>query len=267
MPTGRKRRSERARGSGKAALNADQSKRAVTVEETADLAGVLPTLAAPMLASARHAAMLRRAWALLLIDAAERGGLIPIASDEVHALAYLGDCLAPVYGIPALDGVLLRRAQGPLFPDLQWDIDRLWAMGLMEMVSLPERVGMADTARRVGYGVTTAGSARARELRDSPFLDRLFTFFVALATALARVPHDQRLSAVDRDLTYAGAGAVGTLVTYGDWVDGNSSIATVNAFAEAAPVAGMVVHPWERLAMYLSLLRHRIAFPAPTRPA
>src|SRR6185437_3861561 len=100
---------------------------------------------------------------------------------EIHALAYLADCLAPVYGIPALDGILLRREAGPLFPDLQWDLDRLWAMGFLELTGLSQRTE-TGLITRTGYATTASGSTRAAVLQGSPLLDRLFTFFMALTT-------------------------------------------------------------------------------------
>ena len=217
---------------------------------------------APLLASSLHAAMLRRGWSLLLVEAAERAGLTPLSADEVHSLAYLADCLAPVYGIPALDGVLLRRESGPLFPDLQWDLDRLWAMGYLELTALNQQVE-TGVVRRVGYAATEGGSARAEMLQASPLLDRLFTFFVALTTAVGRLPATVRLDTMSQDLTYTGGRAVGQLITYGDWVVGNPSIATTDAFADAGLVPGMTIHPWERLAMYLALLRQRLGVAHP----
>lgn len=210
----------------------------------------------PILASSQHAALLRRGWSLLLMEAAERAGLTPLPADEIHALAFLADCLAPVYGIPAMDGILLRRASGPLFPDLQWDLDRLWAMGFLELTCIDQRTE-AGVVRRTGYATTEGGSARATVLQSSPLLDRLFTFFVALTTAVGRLSATARLDTMSRDLTYT-AETVGRLIRYGDWVDGNPSIATADAFAHAGPVRGMTVHPWERLALYLAFLRHRL---------
>jgi hypothetical protein len=222
-----------------------------------DAVSIMPTPSVPLLASSQHTAMLRRAWSLLLVEAAELSGLTPMSADEIHALAYLADCLAPIYGIPSMDGVLLRRKSGPLFPDLQWDLDRLWAMGFLELTHLTHQT-VTGVVERTGYATTAAGSSRAGALQASALLDRLFTFFVALATAVARLPALIRLDAMSQDLTYASAEAVGSLITYGDWADGNPSIATADAFGGAAPLSGMTIHPWERLAMYLALLRQRL---------
>jgi hypothetical protein len=231
--------------------------RAPATEAVEEIA-IVAAPSAPLLASSQHAAMLRRGWSLLLLESAELSGLTPISADEMHSLAFLADCLAPVYGIPALDGILLRRESGPLFPDLQWDLDRLWAMGYLELSRLQHRQGNAVVVRS-GYGATAEGSSRAVSLRESPLFDRLFTYFIALSTAVARLPASDRLRAMGKDLTYEGDSAPGTLVAYGDWTLGNLSVATADAFADAGLLPGMRIHPWERLSMYLALLRQRMS--------
>jgi hypothetical protein len=67
---------------------------------------------------------------LVVLDAAERVGLTPLAVGPLHTLAYLTDALAPVWNLPILDGQILKQVQ-PFFPLLQADVDRLVGRGLL----------------------------------------------------------------------------------------------------------------------------------------
>lgn len=54
----------------------------------------------------------RRARLLLLLDAAERAGITPLASARLHAFAYLADVLSPVWDLVAFDGKIYKSEGG-----------------------------------------------------------------------------------------------------------------------------------------------------------
>jgi len=65
-----------------------------------------------------------------LLDGADEVGLTPLATLELHTLAYLSDALAPVWGLPLVDAQILKGRR-PYFPSLQRDIDQLVGLGVI----------------------------------------------------------------------------------------------------------------------------------------
>ena len=83
-----------------------------------------------------HDSLRRRVRLVVLLDAAENAGLVPLRIIRLHAFAYLSNVLAPVWDMPALDGKLLKRRGGPFYPAMQRDLDRLVGMGVVVITGL-----------------------------------------------------------------------------------------------------------------------------------
>jgi hypothetical protein len=65
-----------------------------------------------------------------LLAGAERVGISPLALEPLHTIAYFTDVLAPVWGLPVVDGQILKRYR-PYYPALQRDLDRLVGQGVV----------------------------------------------------------------------------------------------------------------------------------------
>jgi hypothetical protein len=59
-----------------------------------------------------------------IFNACHEAGITTIPLSVVHTIAYFTDALAPVWGIPLVEGQLLKK-NVPTSPELQADIDRL----------------------------------------------------------------------------------------------------------------------------------------------
>ena len=68
---------------------------------------------------------------IAILDAAERVGLLPLATQPLHTIAYFADALGPVWGLRILDAQLLKRREGPLSPTFQRDVDTLVGQGVV----------------------------------------------------------------------------------------------------------------------------------------
>lgn len=78
----------------------------------------------------------RRQFRLIaLLDAAEKIALTPLGVGPVHTVAYLTDALAPVWGLPIIDGQILKQNR-PYYPTLQADLDHLVGIGIVEVSSV-----------------------------------------------------------------------------------------------------------------------------------
>lgn len=85
----------------------------------------------------RHLAKLKqRCRVLLLLDAAERAGIVPLPSSRLHAFAYLADVLSPVWDLVPFDGKVYKSEGPPHYPDLQDELDRLVILGLVHVSNL-----------------------------------------------------------------------------------------------------------------------------------
>src|SRR4051794_40231134 len=72
----------------------------------------------------------RRIRLVVILDAAERAGLVPLPVMQLHAMAFFANVLSPVWQMPPLEGSLLKRRGGPYYPPLQRDLDRLVGTGV-----------------------------------------------------------------------------------------------------------------------------------------
>jgi len=79
--------------------------------------------------------LFRQFWILSLFSGVEEAGCSPIDLKRFNVLAYLSNAVAQCYGVPPLDATVLKERDGPLYPILIWDIDRLVGMGLVHVTN------------------------------------------------------------------------------------------------------------------------------------
>lgn len=204
---------------------------------------------------------LRRAWLILLLDACERAGLTPITAEHLHRLAYFANCLAPVYQLPAADGKILKYQRGPFYPDLQWDIDRVVVMRLLERRNarlVRDEFGAWFTAE---YVLSPLGVAATDVIRQSPRRSREFGFFVELASAYSTLGESARSSAALEDATYSDPAArLNTIIDFGEWeeaLERNRSAATAAEFDRYAPPS-IRLGRRDRLHLYFQYLERAV---------
>ena len=226
----------------------------------------------PQLTDSELGILQRRARVLQLLDAAERAGVAPLDTYKLHALAYLADVLSPVWELPAFDGVILKAIGGPFYRDLQKEIDRLVAMGLVEISDLKYEERSRNGARILGrYSLRFASShlehllaaigGRAESDAIDPKDYKFHSFLVELAGALARLPDDEIDKAASVDVTYSDPRiAANNLVEFdaiGDEGKRNLSVVTAKRFNAFVP-EGVNLSSGEQVYLYASYLGKRI---------
>src|SRR5712691_5617777 len=75
----------------------------------------------------------RRVRLVVLLAASERAGFGPMPVRDLHMLAYLVNVLAPAWDLPPLDGKVLKRREGVIYPQLQQDLDGLVGDGVVRV--------------------------------------------------------------------------------------------------------------------------------------
>lgn len=194
----------------------------------------------------------RRGRLIMLLDAAERAAITPLASPRLHALAYLADVLSPVWGLPAFDGKILKIDGGPHYPDLQEELDHLVVMGLVEISDLdyvgrgPDDIG----ARLEGNyaldfhsprlaGLLAALGAEPQQQPLDPDDARVHGFLVELAGALATLPNEEINRATSSDVTYRSEGLGENVIDFAAWTqnpwEANPSWRTAERFEQFLP--------------------------------
>jgi len=172
----------------------------------------------------------RRARLLMLLDAAERAGITPLGSAKLHAFAYLADVLSPVWDLIPFDGKIYKSDGGPHYPDLQLELDRMVALGLVQISKLRFVDRGVAGARIDGFyalnfvspqlslllrALGCEGAAEAIDPADA----EVHNFLVELAGALATLPDDQIDVAAGVDVTFGAAKNLNNVVDFADWAE------------------------------------------------
>ncbi len=208
----------------------------------------------------RFPSLRRRVRLLVLLDAAEAAGLVPLKIIHLHAFAYLSNVLAPVWDMPALDGKLLKRRGGPFYPALQRDLDRLVGMGVVVITGLGHVCD--DDGRWRLEGAYRLNRALARDVLAQLATyddERRFVAFVQeLAYALSALSDEDLDLAVSEDATYSDPlVSVGNVVDFEEWRRTNYSANAARYFDRLIP-GGASATPGEKLHLYVRHLHRRI---------
>jgi hypothetical protein len=208
-----------------------------------------------------HFASLRRQVRLLvLLNAAEDAGLVPIKILRLHSFAYLANVLAPVWDLPALDGKILKRRGGPFYPVLQRDLDRLVGLGMVLITGL-DHVRDEDRRWRLegSYCLNTEFSEAPLRVLGNFEAEAAFASFVReLAFALSALSDEDLDRAVSEDATYADPMvSFGNIVDFDEWKKTNYSANAAHRFEHLLPL-GSDATPGEKLHLYVRHLHRRI---------
>jgi len=205
----------------------------------------------------------------MLLDAAECAAIAPLPSSRLHAFAYLADVLSPVWNLPAFDGKILRLEEGPHYPDLQEELERLVVLGLVEVSGLRyERRGDYGARLEGDYGLRfesqhlrpllsalgAGDSEAALDASDS----RLHHFLVELAGAIGTLPARDVDRIVSVDATYGSKGYGENVIDFGDWSADpradNPSWRTADRFQRFLPEDATITKA-EKIYLYADYLR------------
>jgi hypothetical protein len=196
---------------------------------------------------------------IVLLDAAEGAGLVPLGVVRLHAFAYLSNVLAPVWDMEPLDGKLLKRQGSPFYPDLQGDLDRLVGLGVAMISGLGHVLengrwrleGRFRLHRRFADPII----AQLAEYDDER---RLATFIQELAFAISAFSDDDLDSAVSEDATYSDSLVMpGSVIDFDEWRHVNYSANAAQYFDYVLPDAGNST-PGEKLHLYVRHLQRRV---------
>lgn len=145
----------------------------------------------------------RRTWMLLLLDAAERSGITPLPTAQIHQLAFYANGLTPVYEMELRGPELLRLQNGPFYPDVQWDIDRMAGLGLLDLASVAYTLRDEGAWLEAEYQLSEHGRAASKRATAGPRARRTLHFLMEIVDAYVRIGVTEvRTRAIWDDPTY-----------------------------------------------------------------
>jgi hypothetical protein len=203
----------------------------------------------------------RRIRLLQLFESAERAALAPLATEKLHAFAYLADILSPVWNLVPFDQRILKTGRPPFYPDLQREIDSLVAMGLLEVSDLSYRKvpdGPMLFQARYALRFQSIHGRQIRKVLDSDCVSTTEqTYLDELARALASLRDEDIAAAAAEDATYDDP-----TVASGDVIDFGEAIRRVRT-REATESLDLLfpdirLTPARRLYMYAHYLGRKV---------
>jgi hypothetical protein len=139
-------------------------------------------------------------------------------------LAYLANAVVQCYGAFPLDSTILKASDGPLYPTLIWDIDRLVGMRLVRVSDIV--LDGSKRLRHVSYAIASAGldcEERCRMLHTSFVETGNALRSIAMAYSRNRLSLSEE-SLLSRDGNYADPKVSnGEVVDFGAWVRDNAT--------------------------------------------
>lgn len=194
-----------------------------------------------------------RVWVLLAMEACDRAGLSPVGKTRFHRMIFLSNCLAELYEATPPAKRVLKYKRGPFYPDVQWQLDRLNAMGLVATNNLQIAEDAHGPWLEADYSITDAGVKVTKCIRDAPLGHSTGTYIDELVFAFARLNGRDLDYVALRELNYAAPGiAEGVLISFEN-SRSNLAIGMTKDFERLAPTV-LTRRFREQLQVYLRFI-------------
>ena len=194
-----------------------------------------------------------RVWLTYLVMAAHRTGLAPISKQRLHRLVFLSNCLAPLFEATPTSAQIVKYKHGPFYPVVQWELDRLAAMGVVSVGKIIYTRDADGWWQNADYSVGPLTCDVVTHCNGVEYGQRLEQYLVEVTTAFASL-HDDMLDGVAlRDENYARSGAADDSFIDFSTEDQNFSVQTAREFRSVLPT-GFAPSRKEELFLYLRFL-------------
>lgn len=176
-----------------------------------------------------------RTWVLLAMDACDRAGLVPVSKVRFHRLIFLSNCLAEILQATPPAKRVLKYKRGPFYPDVQWQLDRLTAMGLVNIRDLLIEEDSYGPWMEANYLIARSGIEAIAKVKATPLGYSTSAYIDELVFAFARLSERDVDQVALKELNYAAPGiAVGALISFED-ARSNLALRKTDEFAQLAP--------------------------------
>lgn len=176
------------------------------------------------------------AWSLLLMRAASKAGLTPMASHTFHRIHYFSNCLAVLYdSVPPIE-LVMKSLGGPFYPRAQNDLDRIYAMGLVDCTNLEWIKTEFGILKNANYDLSSKGFTLAEQMvRTLAWCTTSAEFLLDLCNAYVEIKDGKEEQALNKDLVYSQQGfKEGSVIPFRNW-NTNLSARGADAFNKIVP--------------------------------
>lgn len=197
---------------------------------------------------------------ILIVDAAERAGLVPLPVLRLHSIAFFSNVLSPVWDIPSIEGSLLKRHGGPFYPPLQRDLDRLVGLGIALIRDVSHVRDENGHWRLEGsYRLNAEFGLRIiSAIAEWPEELRILNFVRELTLAISALDDSDIVRATEEDAAYSDRQIdYGSVVDFAEWQTLNYSANAANEIAHYVP-SGAAPSGAEKLHLYVRHLHARL---------
>lgn len=199
-----------------------------------------------------------RVWMLLLVDAAARNGLTPISKLRLHRLAYLANCLSPVYGIRPNDERIVKYKRGPYYPVFQWHLDRLVGQQLLQLSKVRYFNDEYGAWMDASYAVAKRGVLLAHSIFATAEMKGLSEYLLEVAKAFAFRKDESLDGMALADLTYSDQRrAGGSVIDFSDPAT-NLSVLGAHSFVSLVRDPRLITEE-DQIYLYMEYLGKTIA--------
>jgi hypothetical protein len=197
----------------------------------------------------------------MLLEAARLAGILPLPAEALHNLAYFSNLLAPVWKLKPLDGKVLRLKRGPYYPDLQHEIDKLVAAGVIELTNLRYKQ-IPDTSQwqiLADYKLnSTAIKPMLECITNWEEEQNTFAFIRELTLSISALTDSQLKEAEVEDATYSNnENGYGNVIDFGEWKNENPSADAAEYFQKIMP-SQLFLSKSNKLNLFISHLGYRV---------
>lgn len=200
---------------------------------------------------------------LRLLRALIDSGLEEVSLEDFHAFAFFAEALAPVWDVQSPLSDVLKEEDGPHYPALQRELDRLVGYGLVTVSRLTSEDRGGRWRLDVAFSINIKAAAAVLDVADAmPDEDmNAAEFLTELAFSFADIPVGLRDDAARVDAAWSAPSATsGRLISLsgerGRSKPGNYSTDAARHFQTFAP-DGVTLTPAEQTSLYMSLMKRR----------
>lgn len=196
-----------------------------------------------------------------ILDASEKAGLTPLPILHLHILAFLSNTLSPVWEFSPLDGKVLKRQEGPFYPKLQADMDKLVGQGVAIVSGITHVKNEAGRWRLEGKYRLNHEFADKILIAILKFPDEIdVSLFLEELTMAFSILSDEEISlSMTEDATYGDKNIdTGNVIDFDEWKKENFSLNAAIEFGNIAQEQSMKLQPSEKIHFYMHHLSRRI---------
>jgi hypothetical protein len=174
-------------------------------------------------------------WLVFVLGACHKAGLLPLEKKIFHQLIFLSNCLAPLFEEVPASARIVKYRRGPFYPLVQWDLDRLAAVGVIDVSDVRYENDEFGAWMEARYSINERTLKIIQTCRKIRYGYRLDEYLTEVSFAFASLNKRHLENVVWKDKTFDAPGASeGAFIDFSD-DQNNRSLQAAEAFSRILP--------------------------------